>query len=727
MATALSNLLALLALDNSSYLDGLTSSKAASDSFADKLSNVGGAIVVGGLSVAAAAITAVGVAAWDAGNTMDDAMDTIAVSTGATGPALDGLREDFEAVFTSVPTDAATAADAIGILNSRLDLTGPALQNIAKPLLEATRILGGDITTNAEAFTRVMGDWNLPTEKAAGSLGALFVASQQTGAPLEQLMDRIVQYGAPMRNFGFDFNEAAAILATFEAQGVNTEIVMGGLRTAQGKFITQGKDMKTGLWDTVDAIKNAESSTDALAIATEVFGAKAAGDMFDTIRSGKLDVDGLVQTMLNADGAIMEAGAATADWGEKWTMFKNKITTALAPIGEKMMEGVGKAMDSVVAIFERPDVQAGLTRFVEMIGSFITKAVEYIPVLIDGFFQFIAFLQNNQGIVIGILAALGVAALAWGITTAIAAWTALAPLLPVIAVILLIAGAAYLLYEAWTNNWGGIQEKVAAAWAVIQPVLQQLWDWLSTNIPLALQTLSQAWDGVMQFINDLVNGRLGMLSFIFTTAWANIQLIFAAFKAAFSGDWTRFGELLRQVWDNSWMLIAALLNTAWENIKTGVANGIQAVIAFFRDTDWASVGHNILEGIANGITGGISMIVDAAKGAAQAALQAAQGFLGIHSPSKVFEMQVGWQMAAGVASGWETGLDSMLSLNGLSPANIDLQPRGGSVSAETGGQSSAVSTEALLQEVRRMIADLPNTIARANQTAFEKVTVSRTQ
>ena len=727
MATALSNLLALLALDNSSYLDGLTSSKAASDSFADKLSNVGGAIVVGGLSVAAAAITAVGVAAWDAGNTMDDAMDTIAVATGATGPALDGLREDFEAVFTSVPTDAKSAADAIGILNSRLDISGPALQDLAKPLLEVTRLMGGDITTNAENFTRVLGDWTELPFDSAKALDVLFVAAQKTGAPLDTLMQQIVQYGAPMRNFGFDFVDAGALLANFAATGVNTEIVMAGLRTAQGKFIAQGKDMKTGLWDTVDAIKNAATQTDALTIATNVFGSKAAGDMLDTIRSGKFELNDLTEVMWDTGDAIMEAGAATADWGEKWTMFKNKITTALAPIGEKMMEGVGKAMDSVVAIFERPDVQAGLTRFTEMIGNFVTKAVEYIPVLIDGFFQFVSFLQNNQGIVIGILAALGVATLAWGITTAIAAWTALAPLLPVIAVILLIAGAAYLLYEAWTNNWGGIQEKVAAAWAVIQPVLQQLWDWLSTNIPLALQTLSQAWDGVMQFINDLVNGRLGMLSFIFTTAWANIQLIFAAFKAAFSGDWYRFGELLRQAWENSWTLITALLSTAWENIKTGVANGIQAVIAFFRDTDWTSVGHNILEGIANGITGGISMIVDAAKNAAQAALQAAQGFLGIHSPSKVFEMQVGWQMAAGVASGWETGLDSMLSLNGLSPANIDLQPRGGSVSAETGGQSSAVSTEALLQEVRRMIADLPNTIARANQTAFEKITVSRTQ
>lgn len=498
MATSLSNLLALLALDNSAYLDGLTSSQSASDSFADKLSNVGGAVVLGGLTVAATAVTAVGAAAWDAGNQFDEAMDTIAVATGATGPELEGLREDFEAVFTSIPTDAKTAADAIGILNSRLDLSGPALQNIAKPLIEASRLLGGDVTANAQEFTRVIGDWNIPVENASGSLDKLFVAAQQSGVPLDQLMQRIVQYGAPMRNFGFDFNEAAVLLATFEAQGVNTEIVMSGLRTAQGKFIKDGVDMKTGLWETIEAIQNAESSTDALAIATEVFGAKAAGDMFDTIRSGKFDIQEMVGALQNADGAILETADATSDWAEKWQTFKNKITTALAPVGEAMMDGLGKAMDSVAEIFERPDVQEGLTKFTELIGTFITKIVEHIPPLIDGFFRFVEFLKNNQGIVVAVLTALGAAALVWGYTTAAAAITAITPLLPVIAVILLIAAVVYLLYEAWNNNFMGIRDTVMNLWAGMQPVFAALREWLSVVIPAALQVLKDWWDQAIQ-------------------------------------------------------------------------------------------------------------------------------------------------------------------------------------------------------------------------------------
>lgn len=74
----------------------------------------------------------------------DDAMDTIAVSTGATGAELDALGDDFEAVFTSIPVDAETAAGVIGELNKTLGVTGDQLVDPGVPLSEASRMLGGD-------------------------------------------------------------------------------------------------------------------------------------------------------------------------------------------------------------------------------------------------------------------------------------------------------------------------------------------------------------------------------------------------------------------------------------------------------------------------------------------------------------------------------------------------------------------------------------------------------
>ena len=64
-----------------------------------------------------------------------------------------------------------------------------------------------------------------------------------------------------------------------------------------------------------------------------------------------------------------------------------------------------------------------------------------------------------------------------------------------------------------------------------------------------------------------------------------------------------------------------------------------------------------MQGIANGIKAGASWIADAARDAAKAALDAAKGFLGIHSPSRVMADEVGLPMAQGLAAGFADGLN----------------------------------------------------------------------
>jgi hypothetical protein len=63
------------------------------------------------------------------------------------------------------------------------------------------------------------------------------------------------------------------------------------------------------------------------------------------------------------------------------------------------------------------------------------------------------------------------------------------------------------------------------------------------------------------------------------------------------------------------------------------------------------VGDSIVSGIANGISSGAGKIISAAKDAALDALNAAKRALGIASPSKVFEMEIGQNIAIGMAKG----------------------------------------------------------------------------
>jgi hypothetical protein len=108
------------------------------------------------------------------------------------------------------------------------------------------------------------------------------------------------------------------------------------------------------------------------------------------------------------------------------------------------------------------------------------------------------FLKSNaQEIIVGILAAIGVALVAFASTAISAAISAAAAFAPIIITMGIIGGAAALLFKAWKEDWGGIQEKTAELWAVVQPIFEDLIQWLQTNIPIALQFLSDFWTNVL--------------------------------------------------------------------------------------------------------------------------------------------------------------------------------------------------------------------------------------
>lgn len=698
MAITLGDVILYLGADDSRLNGVLKGIEGKSQSWVNSL---GGKLAVGLGGIITAAVggaTALGLAAFKSGETIDAAFDTLITKTGASGDALNQLQEDFKAVFTDVPTQAQPLADVLSLLHERTTMVGKDNQELSKQLLESARIMGGDAKTNTELYTRMMGDWSIANEDASVTLDKVFVASQKTGIGMDRLMGLAVQFGSPMRLMGFSIEDTLALLSKWEKEGVNTELVMGSLRIAAGKFADEGKPLRESLLATFNSIKDNKDATAALAEGMEVFGARAGPDMVAAIREGRFNIDDLVKSLENSDGAIDKTAKATMDWGEKLAILKNKATLALSPIGMKLMDLAGVLVDragpaldkfaEILDVYVAPAIDKAVDAFTYLLdrldqGDDLFTMFEDGSSILGGFFErlgmgeeqaeglaekiitiknaisgwinetLIPFVQQHGPEIKAAFTGIGAALVAAGIVSIITSIGAViaaigAPVLALIAV-------AALLGAAWAGNWGGIQDKTAAVIAFVKLLIAN----------------------GMQFINDLVNGRLGMLSLIFMTAWMNIRLIFAAFQAAFNGDWYKFGELLRTAWDNSWRLIKLIFSTAWDNIKTGVSDGVQTVKDFFTKTDWKTVGKNILEGIAKGITAGLGILRDAAVNAAQAALEAAQGFLGISSPSAKFADEVGEPSAEGFGKGFAkrmgemgtgAGQESLGAFNGLPTA-----------------------------------------------------------
>lgn len=190
-------------------------------------------------------------------------------------------------------------------------------------------------------------------------------------------------------------------------------------------------------------------------------------------------------------GLAVAAGQTAAG---QMDIFMNKIGNIKDLVGAQIIPVLTQLTTVASEMLSRPEVQAGISAFIDGIGKVAQTVIENIPVAIETLQNIVSWFQNNEGIIVGILAALGVAVGDWAVTTVIAIGSVLVELAPIIAVMALVGLAAYALYEAWTNNFGGIQDKVKAVWEYLQPIFENIKDWLATNIPIAIEKLKSFWE-----------------------------------------------------------------------------------------------------------------------------------------------------------------------------------------------------------------------------------------
>lgn len=291
-----------------------------------------------------APILAIGAAAITSWQKVDEGLDLIRTKTGLTGQALKGLEADFAQVFSTVPDDAATVGAALGDIYARTGLTGQGLQGLTKQLLDLSRVTQTDVSANVAGATRLFGDWSIATEKQADALDFVFKTSQATGSSVSSLMDKVVQFGAPLRQFNFSFEESVALLGKWEKEGVNSELVLGSLRVAMGKFAADNIPLRAGLEATQKAILDLGPGSAATAKAMEVFGARAGPDMAAAILEGRFAVDDLVKTIKGSKDTITTAANDTKDFGDRWAEFQNQLTLALEPLGGELMSVAERAI-----------------------------------------------------------------------------------------------------------------------------------------------------------------------------------------------------------------------------------------------------------------------------------------------------------------------------------------------------------------------------------------------
>lgn len=505
------------------------------------LSGLGGlaaGAAVAGMAAAGAAIAGVGVAALGVEGDVRQATNALIVGTGASGQALEAMRQSVITLGGSTQGlghDLGAIGGVMAELNTRTGLVGQELEGTTGQFLNFTRVAGGDGVRNVQLVTRVMGDWGVANEDTGQTLDMIFGASQAFGIGVDAVASKVVQFGAPMRQMGFDLETSIALFGKWEKEGVNAELAIGSLRIAAGKFARDNVPLQEGLQDTMDAIKGTTSESEALAIAMDVFGARAGPDMAAAIREGRFELDEAIEALRATEGGLDRAAESTLTFRDRFTVALSGAKLALLPLGE------------------------GLASLAE----------EYMPMVTDFIAnQFVPAVSALAGwIGDNLPAAIAIAAEYWTnvLKPAIELARAFlnATVVPYIRDVLIpflqvaIPVALQFLSDVWKNV---LLPAITAVWnwmsTTLIPFLQNtVFPWLQEKIPAALETLRKFWENVLL---------------------PGIQAVWNFLTVRMMPIWEAIGELLGVVIP----LVLTALQGIWQNV---LLPAMTAVWEFIKD------------------------------------------------------------------------------------------------------------------------------------------------
>lgn len=323
------------------------------------------------------------------GGRFDEATDSIRIGTGATGDALDALMDDFDAVYSSVPTTMEDASQAIADYNTRLGLTGPELQNISTQAIQVADMLGDDLGSVIEESSQAFQAWNMDAEAMGDAMDYVFKASQSTGVGFSDLMSSVQQFAPQLQELGYGFEESVALIGQMDKAGVNAEEVLAAMKKSVSSLAKEGLSAAEGMELYTEKIKNAKDMTEATNIAAEIFGTRGASTMAAAIRDGTVDVAALTAELEKNSETIGGCATDTYDFAEQLQLFKQQAEVALKPLAATLFNSLNDLMPIVADIMQDliPIIEEMTTQIQPIIEQLIPAVLpllqELVPVVLE--------------------------------------------------------------------------------------------------------------------------------------------------------------------------------------------------------------------------------------------------------------------------------------------------------------------------------------------------------
>lgn len=586
------------------------------------------------------AIAAAGGALYGIGVKFDDAWDTIRVGTGASGEALEGLKDTARNVASSVPASIEDIGTAVADINTRLGLTGEPLEKFASQMIQLEN-MGVDADINA--VSQALNGFGVEAESMPDALDELFQVSQATGLSVTELSNSAVKAGPALREFGFSLGDSAALAGQLDKAGVNADGTMQRMQRALAEFAKEGRDAPSAFKETIEQIDSliaSGQSAEAIDMASGLFGTRGAAQFVDAVKTGTLSVEDFVEATGATEDTILGVAEETMDFAERWEIFKNRALLAIEPVAMAIFDLAGGAMETAADKLE-------------VISEWITTT------LIPAISGVIDWMKRSAGVIASVAAPVGILAGAYGalvlqqkiataggflqwlmkltavekahaaVTKGVAAAQAALNLvmnanpifLIVTAIAALVAGLTIFFTKTETGRelWAKFTDGLSAGWEAFTGVFKAGIDWISDAFN-GLKALFVDGDFTgalasafgLEEDSPIVGFLLGVRD-AFITVWDAGKAALGWIANALKVTFTVVGTAAIAPFIVGWNVLSTAIQFAWSNIFKPVFNGIGSLISGLWNNVLKPIGGLIKAGwdlLVSGIQTGASILTD---------------------------------------------------------------------------------------------------------------------
>lgn len=615
-----------------------------SSSFADIVKgNVLADFIVDGIKEISGMVIDMGKSFIEIGNSVQQGSNQMKASLGLTNDEVKEYDEIMKNIYNAGYGDSfSDVAEKIGYVRQATGEVDPTqIEKLTTDAMALEQTFGSDFNETIRGVSNLMTHFGIDADTAFD----LFAKGSQLGLDYtSELGDNIAEYGGNFEQAGYSAQEYFQLLENGTKNGAyNLDKVNDSINEVKNRLgdgtIKSNLNMFSS--ETQKAFKNWENGK---------------GTMKDVINSIVDDIS----TCKNEQEQLTMAATAFGTMGEDANL---KVVTSLTTVGDQFndvkgtmqgikdvkfddinsaLQGVGRQLQTSVAepVYNSAlpafnDLAEGLQKAMsggnldasslgDTIGGFIsdiaTLIVEKIPTLGEFVIQGIVGLIDN-----------------------------LAPNLGDITSKLLDG-----LIEVISNLASQLPEIIPTLVSGFIDALGAFNDHMDDIMKVGFQVLWGIIQGILNSIPDLL---------------ANLPTILLAIMNFFSI--TKFLGLGKNVVTGLWNGIKGM----GDSIKSWIKGFADNILSFFKKPldGIKNIGSNLVKGLWNGIKDMVGWIGNKIKGFGKSVLNGLKDFFGIHSPSKVFQDEIGKNLALGIGLGFEKQIGNVTEqIKSSIPTNYDL-------------------------------------------------------